>query len=236
MNYTKTFQYKAVQYSTTNNYDLNDNNCWINPSLTVSPAAGDYNLPNCRICGRCDALDCIKSYKHTKTNMSHSLRPHTYSEGHRLPSITTFLLTSVGQHPLQQHLSQLFFPRMLSLNQSDGLSKRCPLTSDQPCVEFIQQSLLRSTQVLYLLPEGCAHSPPVLAAVTRNGALVAGVGTSKDPLVAAACPGDWGDSKCGKGWCVAEEGEAKSSHFMVNLGHLGGETRWRTAVRASCDF
>lgn len=122
--------------------------------------------------------------------MSHSLRLHTYSEGHRLPSITTFLLSSVGQHPLQQHLSQLFFPRMLSLNQSDGLSKRCPLAFDQPCVEFIQQSLLRSTQVLYLLPEGCAYSPPVLAAVTRDGALVAGVGTSKDPLVAAACPGD----------------------------------------------
>lgn len=66
MNYTKTFQYKAVQYNTTNNYDLNNNNCWINPSLAVSPAAGDYNLPNCRTCGRSDVLDCIQSYKHTK--------------------------------------------------------------------------------------------------------------------------------------------------------------------------
>lgn len=67
-----------------------------------------------------------------------------------------------------------------------------------------------------MLAEGCANTPTVLAAVSRNDALVAGVGTCEDPLVEAACPGG------GKGGDVAEEGEARPSHFMANVGHLGG--------------
>lgn len=109
---------------------------------------------------------------------------------------------------------------MLSLNQSDGLGQRRPLPSDQPLVEFTQQSLLRSTQVLDLLADGFAYSPPLLAAVAPDCAPVAGVGTSEDPLVEAAAPDD---SMC------AEEGETKSSHFIVNEGHLEGEPRSESA-------
>lgn len=78
-------------------------------------------------------------------------RAHTYSEGHRLPSVLTLLLFSVGQNPLQQHLSQLFLPRVLSFHQGDGLGQGGPLPPHQPPVESVQQPLLGSTQALDLL-------------------------------------------------------------------------------------
>lgn len=94
---------------------------------------------------------------------------------------------------------------MLSLHQSDGLGQRCPLTPDQPHVEFIQQSLLRSTQLLYLLPGGCAHTPPALQAAE---------GTDEEPSVWAPSPANW----AAEGREVTEEGEAESPHFTVNVG------------------
>lgn len=107
---------------------------------------------------------------------------------------------------------------MLRLHQGDGLSQRRPLSSDQPIVQFCQESLLGAAQILYVLAEGgCTHTPTVLAAVTQDGALVTGVGACGDPLVEAARPGG------GKGRDVPEE--AKPTHFMTNVGHLVEENR-----------
>ena len=60
--------------------------------------------------------------------------------------------------------------------------------------------------------EGCAQTPVVPAAVTRDGA----PGTRQDPLVEEACAGG------AKGGDAAEEVGAKPPHVVVKVGHLGG--------------
>lgn len=167
-------------------------------------------------------------------------KPLTYSESHGFPSILSFLLLPVGQHPLQQHLSQLFLPWVLSFYQSDGLGQRCPLSPHQPFVEFIQQSLLRSTQVLDLvLRKGRADHPGRwTAAVTRGGALAAGRGGEDPPLEAARlCHRGGGEDA--EGCDVTMKGDAKWSHCCGDCGELGGETTHKSKSQSepssSCD-
>lgn len=108
---------------------------------------------------------------------------------------------------------------MLGLHQSDALCQRRPLSSDQPVIKFIQQSLLRPTQVLYVLAGCCAFSPCVLAAVRRDDAPVLRAWSSEAvPTVKAARLGECG----GSGWGdVAEESEAKLSHCVSKVGRSG---------------
>ena len=101
---------------------------------------------------------------------------------------------------------------MLRLHQRDALGQGGPLSPDQPLIQFCQQPLLRSTEVLYVPAEGCAQTPVVPAAVTRDGA----PGTRQDPLVEEACAGG------AKGGDAAEEVGAKPPHVVVKVGHLGG--------------
>lgn len=52
---------------------------------------------------------------------------------------------------------------MLCLHQRDGLCQRSSVTPNEARVEFIQQRLLGAAQVLDVLVQGCAHSPPLFA-------------------------------------------------------------------------
>lgn len=123
---------------------------------------------------------------------------------------------------------------MLGFNQSDGLGQGRPLPPDQPIVEFVQQPLLRSAQVLdRMFWKPRAHTPgPHTAAVARRGALAGAGGGSKDPSMEAACPRHRGGGE-GVGGCdVAEKGDAKWSHSAVIAGHLEEKQKSRIpAVR-----
>lgn len=118
----------------------------------------------------------------------------TNSEGHRSASIAALLLLPVEQHPLQQHLSQLLLPRMLRLDQSDGLGQRRPLTPDESRVQLIQEPLFGSTQFLRLLAGRGTHSPAAVEALSP-----AEQSAGEEPSVRAPRSVHWKSRLCGEG-------------------------------------
>lgn len=71
----------------------------------------------------------------------------THSKGYGFPSCHPLTLLPACQHPLQQHLSQLLLPWMLSLYQRYTLSQRWPLTPDEAVVQPLECRPLSDRQI-----------------------------------------------------------------------------------------